>query len=101
MIVVNVTVEIDPANLLETKAGIAKMEQLSRAEEGCQDYTFSVELNDETKVRITEKWDNLECLLAHFQAPHMGDFQALMAKYPPKGMDGNFYEATAFTPPGM
>ena len=101
MIVVNVTVEINPANLLEMKAGIAKMEQLSRAEEGCQDYTFSVELNDETKVRITEKWDSLDHLLAHFQAPHMGEFQALMGKYPPKSMDANFYEATAFTPPGM
>jgi quinol monooxygenase YgiN len=101
MIVVNVCVEIDPANMAEMKEGIAKMEQLSRAEDGCRDYTFSVELNDETKVRITEKWDTLEHLLAHFQADHMGEFRALMGKYPPRSMDANFYEATAFSPPGM
>jgi quinol monooxygenase YgiN len=101
VIVVNVKAEIDPANLVEMQAGIAKMEELSRAEQGCQDYTFSIEINDSTMLRITEKWDSMEDLLAHFQVAHMADFQAMMAKYPPKSMDANFYEATAVTPPGM
>jgi len=101
MIVVNVAVEIDPDHLEAMQPGIATMETASRAENGCLDYTFSVELNNSAMLRITEKWDSMDSLLAHFQAPHMADFQALMATYPPKGMDANFYEATVVSVPGM
>ena len=101
MIVVNVSAEIDPANVAAMKEGIATMEVASRKEEGCQDYAFSIEINNAAMMRITEKWDTMDHLLAHFQAPHMAAFQALMASYPPKNMDANFYEATAVTPPGM
>lgn len=101
MIVVNVKAEIDPANLEAMTAGIATMEAASRTENGCQDYTFSVELNNSAMLRITEKWDNMDALLAHFQAPHMGAFQALMGTYPPRSMEAFFYEAQEVTPPGM
>jgi quinol monooxygenase YgiN len=101
MIVVNVKAEVDPADLDTMKAGIAKMETASRAEDGCQDYTFSVELNNSAMLRITEKWDNMEALLAHFQAPHMADFRQLMGEHPPKSMEAFFYEAEEVTPPGM
>jgi quinol monooxygenase YgiN len=101
MIVVNVKAEIDPANLEAMQAGIATMETASRAENGCQDYTFSVELNNSAMLRITEKWDSMDALLAHFQAPHMGAFRELMGNYPPKSMDAHFYEAQEVTPPGM
>jgi len=101
MIVVNVAVEIDPDHLEAMQPGIAAMETASRAENGCLDYTFSVEVNNKAILRITEKWDSMESLLAHFQVPHMADFQALMVAYPPKGMDANFYEATVVSVPGM
>lgn len=100
MVVVNVTVEIDPQHLDAIKEGIAAMESASRAEVGCLDYTFSVELNDSSKLRITEKWETMGALTAHFQAPHMAAFQALMGSYPPKGMQAFFYEAEEVTPPG-
>ena len=101
MIVVNVAVDIDPEHLPAMKEGIATMEAASRQEDGCLDYTFSVELNDPSRLRITEKWESMDALAAHFQAPHMGAFQALMASYPPKGMEAFFYEAEEVTPPGM
>ena len=101
MIVVNVKAEIDPANLDAIQAGITAMETASRAESGCQDYTFSIEMNNSAMLRITEKWDNMEALLAHFQAPHMADFRQLLGAYPPKSMDAHFYEAEEVPPPGM
>ena len=52
-------------------------------------------------LRITEKWDSMEALAAHFQAPHMADFREMLAKYPPKSMDAHFYRAEEVTPPGM
>ena len=95
MIVVNVRIEINAANLDAMKEGLAIMETASRSEEGCQDYTFSVEVNDPGVLRITEKWDSEEALGAHFQMPHMVEFRKLVAEYPPLGMKAYFYKARA------
>ena len=100
MIVVNAIVETDAANIESMKAAISVMEQASQAEAGCNDYTFSIELNDPNKLRITENWESMDALTAHFKTPHMAVFQTAMAKNPPKNMAVTFYEATEVTPPG-
>jgi quinol monooxygenase YgiN len=61
------------------REAIATMERKSRAEAGCLDYTFSVELNRPDVLRITEKWDSAEALAAHFRQPHMDDFRAAIS----------------------
>ena len=100
MIVVNATIEATADNIAAMQEAIAKMEQASRAEEGCYDYTFSVELNNPNVLRITEKWESMADLEAHFAMPHMGEFQAAMAAHPPKSVEAKFYEVTEVAPPG-
>ena len=100
MIVVNAIIESTAENIAAMQTAIAAMETASRAEPGCHDYTFSVELNNPDVLRITEKWDDMEALAAHFAMPHMADFQAAMAAHPPKGVTATFYEATEVPPPG-
>ena len=100
MIVVNAIIESTAENIAAMQSAIASMETASRAEAGCRDYTFSVELNNPDVLRITEKWDSMEALAAHFAMPHMADFQAAMAAHPPKNVTASFYEATEVTPPG-
>ena len=78
---------------------MAAMETASQAEDGCHDYTFSVELNDLTRLRITERWETLEALQAHFQTPHMAEFQKAMAASPPLNLDIRFYGANEFPSP--
>ncbi len=94
MIVVNAVIETTEEAIEAMKAAIAVMEAKSRAESGCHDYTFSVEMNDPCKIRITEKWASKADLEAHFQEPHMADFQQAMGANPPKSVVANFYEAT-------
>jgi quinol monooxygenase YgiN len=94
MIVVNGTIRSTEDDIRALREAVAKMESLSRAEQGCDDYTFSIELNEPTVVRITERWTSLEALQAHFQAPHMAEFQAAMALHPPLEMDVKFYQAS-------
>ena len=94
MIVVNGTIRSTEDDIRALREAVAKMEALSRAEQGCDDYTFSIELNEPTVVRITERWNSLEALQAHFKAPHMAEFQAAMALHPPREMDVKFYEAS-------
>ncbi|MFT5209102.1 MAG: quinol monooxygenase YgiN [Flavobacterium sp.] len=101
MIVVNATVHTNEEAISAMTAAITKMEQASRAEAGCLDYTFSVELSEPHKLRITERWDSMEVLAAHFSTPHMADFQSTLGKHPPEELTVHFYEATEFTPPGF
>ncbi|MFK7976547.1 MAG: putative quinol monooxygenase [Halioglobus sp.] len=100
MIVVNAIVQSAEEDIAALKSAIATMEQASRAEDGCLDYTFSVELNDPTVLRITEKWDKLDSLMAHMQVPHMAAFQEAMGGNPPKSLDVKFYEVQEIQPFG-
>jgi quinol monooxygenase YgiN len=92
VIVVNAIIEATEADIAALKEAIAVMEAKSRAEAGCLDYTFSVELNRPGVLRVTEKWESLEALGEHFKQPHMADFQAAMAEYSGIAVTANFYE---------
>ena len=94
MIVVNGIVESTEDAVAALKSAIADMEEASRAEAGCLDYTFSVELNNPNVFRITERWESVEALQAHFKVPHMAQFQQAIAAHPPKSTVVKFYEVT-------
>ena len=94
MLVLVVSIETTADNIAAVKDAIAAMETASRAEEGCHDYTFSVELSDPNRLRIAECWENEEALKAHFATPHMAAFNEAMAKVAPSSMDLKCYEAT-------
>ena len=55
MIVVNAVVTSKPEDIAALQSAIHTMEAASREESGCNDYTFSVELNNPNRLRITEK----------------------------------------------
>lgn len=98
MIVVNAVVTSNPDDIVALKSAIHKMEVASRDEEGCSDYTFSVELNNPNILRITEKWHDVETLKAHMATPHMAEFQGAMGTHPPASLDVMFYEVTEIQP---
>jgi quinol monooxygenase YgiN len=100
MIVINARVSADAATIAQLKQAIAVMERASRAEPGCRDYTFSVELNDPDTLRITELWDDMDALKAHFATPHMAEFGKAMQAHPPKGMELRCFEAREVPLPG-
>ena len=92
MIVVNALVETSVENIATMQAAIVEMETASRAEAGCIDYTFCVELNDPTRLRIVENWVDLAALTEHFRTPHMAAFNTAMTENPPANVDGKCYE---------
>jgi quinol monooxygenase YgiN len=93
MLVLVVSIDTTADNIAAIQDAIAAMEKASRAEEGCHDYTFAVELSDPNKLRITECWENEDALKAHFATPHMAEFNAAMAQAAPRSMDLKCYEA--------
>ena len=98
-IIVNAVIDADAATIEALREPLLAMQAASRAENGCQDYTFSVELGDPEKVRITERWDNMDTLLAHFASSHMGSFRAAMAANPPRNLDAHFFEVNEIERP--
>jgi quinol monooxygenase YgiN len=98
MIVVNAVVKSTEEDIVALHNAIQNMETASRAEDGCDDYTFSVELNDPATLRITERWHSVEALKAHMATPHMAEFQRLMGANPPASLDVKFYEVKEIQP---
>jgi quinol monooxygenase YgiN len=94
MLVLVVSIDTTAENIAAIKDAIATMEQASRAEPGCRDYTFAVELNDPNRLRITECWESEDALKTHFATPHMAAFNEAMARAAPRSMDLKCYEAT-------
>lgn len=92
MIIVNGRIETTAEAIAAVKDAVAAMEAASRAESGCHDYTFSVELNDPNVIRITERWDDMAALEAHFATSHMAVFQKALAANPPVASEVHFYE---------
>ncbi len=100
MIVVNARFESTAENIQALAAAISAVETATRAEEGCDDYTFSVELNDPGALRITERWNSSEALERHLGSAHIAEFQKAMGAYPPTGVDAKFYEVREIPRPG-
>lgn len=94
MIVVTARIPAGADTIRALAPAIAAMEQASRAEAGCVDYTFSVELSDPTALRIVERWETLDALKAHFTMPHMAEFQLAMAQQELTGVEVSFFDAT-------
>ena len=93
MIVVNGIIRTSAETIAVITAALSKMEQASQAEEGCYDYTFSIEVSDPNVIRLTERWASMEDLQKHFAEPHMAEFQAAMAAHPPESVEVKFFEA--------
>ena len=100
MIVVNAIIESTEAGIKGMKAAIAEMKQRSRAKSGCYDYTFSVELSNPHMIRVTEKWENMAALEAHFKEPHMAAFQQARGAHPPKSVTASFFFSSEVPGPG-
>jgi quinol monooxygenase YgiN len=84
MIHVIATIELVPGKRDELLAEFRKLVPLVRAEAGCLDYGPAVDMHTglavqvptrEHVVTVVERWDSLDALRAHLQAPHMAAYR--------------------------
>ena len=99
MLVVTAKAKASKNNFIKLKNIINKLEQDTRKEKGCIDYAFSIDINDENVLRITEIWEDLKSLQNHLKTKHVNDFRAEMEKNPLE-IQAHFYEANEITYPG-
>lgn len=59
-------------------AAFAQM-SASRAEPGCLEYTYSLDVADACVMRVFERWESRAALEEHFTRPHMLPCRAALA----------------------
>ncbi|MDJ0920261.1 MAG: antibiotic biosynthesis monooxygenase [Henriciella sp.] len=79
MIVVEGYVRMQHAGDFERVRGAATAQiEASRAEGGCIDYTYAIDVLDPHIMRVLERWDSWETLEAHFKMSHMEPWRAAL-----------------------
>ena len=74
MIIVEGTIRV--ADLEAARPHMERMIAASRAEPGCVDYAYAVDLLDPGLVRVSERWTDRAALEAHLRAPHLAAWRA-------------------------
>jgi quinol monooxygenase YgiN len=98
MIIVAGTVRIDPRKLDTARAEMEKMIKASRAEDGCIDYAYSVDVLDPHIVHVFEAWRDKETLQRHFKMPHLAAWRAAWTEIGVSDRKLQMYEIVANTP---
>jgi len=79
MIIVTGTVTISSAEALaKLESAMKKQIAATRAEKGCIEYTYGIDVVEPDKFRILEYWESWDALEAHGKAPHMNDWHAAL-----------------------
>ena len=80
MIIVEGFVRMADAGDFEKVRGAAEAQiSASKAEGGCIDYTYAIDVLDPQIMRVLERWHSWEALETHFQQPHMDDWRKALA----------------------
>lgn len=74
-LVVAGTVRVPPENLERFKPHMQAMLTASRAEDGCLEYSYAVDVADAGLIRVFETWRDQAALDAHVQTPHMATWR--------------------------
>ncbi|MEH6410242.1 MAG: putative quinol monooxygenase [Hyphomonas sp.] len=76
MILIEGTVRVPPGNVVAARPAMEQMVRASRAEAGCLDYAYSIDLMDPGLIRVTERWESRAALDAHFKTAHMAKWRS-------------------------
>ncbi|WP_084396339.1 putative quinol monooxygenase [Henriciella aquimarina] len=93
MIVIEGTVRIDPARLDDARPAMETMVRASRAEAGCIDYAYAIDMLDPGLVRVSERWQDRDALKAHFESVHMTEWRGVIAGLGLRDRSLRLYEA--------
>jgi quinol monooxygenase YgiN len=92
MIIVMGYAHTAPGEIDRVQAGLAAMVAATNAEDGCEYYGFSRDVNDPDRMIISERWRDQAALDAHFASAHMATFNALLGTVDMKDVSVRAYE---------
>ena len=95
MLIVAGRVPVKAERRAEAVAAALKMARATQAEAGCRSYAFYSDLEDPNTFLIFEEWESEAALTAHFQTPHMAEFNAVIPQLVAGAPSINRYEVAA------
>ena len=79
MILLTGTIDVDPAQRDTFIAAAQAVHAATRAEAGCEHYSFSADIDDPGRFHLSERWADQAALDAHMATPHMAEFMGSLA----------------------
>jgi quinol monooxygenase YgiN len=80
-VIITGTVRVPPENIDRFRLGMARMIEASRAEDGCIDYAYAIDVLDPGLIRVSEVWRDQGALDAHFKTAHMAEWRAAWPQF--------------------
>jgi quinol monooxygenase YgiN len=97
MLIIAGTVKVKPETRADAQAAALKMARATASEAGCTSYRFYADLEDPNTFLIFEQWESEAALLAHFQTPHMAEFNSVIPRFLAAPPSINRYDVAAMT----
>lgn len=92
------TVRVPPENIARFRPHMEAMLAASRAEDGCEVYSYAVDIIDPGLVRIFESWRDGQALAAHFETAHMAAWRSRWPEFEVSDRKLSAYEVASVRP---
>jgi quinol monooxygenase YgiN len=76
MLLIVGTVKLPEGRLDAARPIMASMIEASRAEAGCQEYSYAEDVLDPCLIHVKERWTDRQALDQHFKSAHIADWRA-------------------------
>ena len=80
MIIVSGKAQVKPGAIDAVRDAMERVINATRAEAGCIDYSYGVDVLDPNTIIILEYWENEAALQRHFTQPHMAEWMKTLGE---------------------
>ena len=98
MILVVGTVRIADGGFEKARDAMEKNINATRQESGCIRYSYARDVLDPQIMHVSEAWESMDALKAHFNAPHMGEWREAIGGIGASERNLRIYETDEGTP---
>nr|WP_210308916.1 putative quinol monooxygenase [Ochrobactrum sp. CM-21-5] len=70
------TVRLPPENLPKARPAMARMIAASRAEDGCEEYSYAEDVLEPGLIHVKEMWRDQDVLDEHFASAHIAAWRS-------------------------
>ncbi len=81
MLLIVGTVRLPPENMEAARPAMQRMADASRAEEGCEEYTYAEDVFDPGLIHVKELWVDQLALDRHFETEHLAQWREVWPSF--------------------
>ncbi|WP_395671230.1 putative quinol monooxygenase [Phenylobacterium sp.] len=76
MILIVGSIRLPPENLDAARPVMSRMVSASRAEDGCEEYSYAEDVLEPGLIRVAERWKDQAALDRHFKTQHIAEWRS-------------------------